>query len=53
MPRYMGLMGFLKGKNIPSSYEYGNSGDFEVFVGETLIFSKQQQGRYPTPPEVF
>ena len=52
MPRYKGLEGFLKSKGMEVDFEYGNTGDFEVFAEGTLVFSKQQQGRYPSPPEI-
>eukprot|EP00703_Trepomonas_sp_PC1_P001901 JAP94705.1 Selenoprotein W [Trepomonas sp. PC1] len=52
MPRYKGLEGFMKSKGFEIDMEYGNSGDFEIFADGKLIFSKQEQHRYPNPPEV-
>ena len=52
MPRFKGLQGYLKGKGIECDYSIGNPGDFEVYAGDSLLFSKQSTGRYPSPPEV-
>ncbi|CAL5970626.1 Selenoprotein_W [Hexamita inflata] len=52
MPRFKGLQGFLKGKGIDCDYEYGNFGDFEVHYKGQLIYSKQETGTYPSPPQV-
>ena len=53
MPRYEGLEGYLKQKGIQEiDFEYGNTGDFEVFYNDAMVFSKQKEGRHPTPPEI-
>ena len=30
----------------------GASSQFDVFDGETLVFSKQREGRFPDPAEI-
>lgn len=42
----------MKQKGYDVSYEYGETGTFEVYCDDKLIFSKKETGRYPVPPEI-
>jgi hypothetical protein len=35
-----------------ASIEEGSKGQYDVLAGEKVVFSKQEQGRFPDGPEV-
>ena len=53
MPRFKGLQAFLKQKlGVEATFKHGNTGDFEVFYNDVLVYSKAKEGAYPSPPQV-
>lgn len=52
MPRYKGMEGYLKQKGYECSFEYGETGTFEVYCDGQLIWSKKECGEYPIPPQI-